>query len=362
MNALFQNESAISRRTFLGKAVIVTGASLCGLPLLAASGNSTDLEQETLGFIRRCAREDGGYEPSPDPSYAGTSDTGNSDLAAVTYAVILAKTMGWQLLHPDRSIEFINRHQRPDGSFMNLAGKFNSHSDLAVLHDTVKGVIALRALGQKPQIDPLNVLDRFFVDDAFKKLPWFTTSFFPLFYAALGQPFPERFDQALRSHQIAQQTEDGYLGDNVPSTFHMVHYFRLVGQPTPRASEIVARVLRDQRADGGWQTGFPARDVHACFDAVFILRQLGGDTVAVRKAIEKASDWSLRCRNQDGGFGHFPSRGSSMDAVYLHSDLDAVYFQFGTLIQAGRVSSASLNLTDANTLGWGHAMQPGKVY
>ena len=349
-----EKPSEISRRRFLGKAVMVTGASLCGLPsMLAANGNSADLAEEALAFIRRCAREDGGYEPSPDPSYAGTSDTNHSDLAAVTYAAILAKTMDWQLPHPDRSIEFINRHQRPDGSFMNQAGTFYSRSDLAVLHDTVKGVIALRALGHRPQVDPLHVLDRFFVKDAFKKLPWYTTSFFPLFYAALGKPFPERYDQALRAHQLAHQMEDGYLGNHVAGTFHLAHYFRLVGQPIPRANEMVARVLRDQQADGGWQIQSLDSDVHACFDAVFILRQLGGDTASVRKAIAKAAVWALRCRNQDGGFGHYPGR---------HSDMDAVYFQFGTLIQAGRVPFARRDLADANTLGWGHAMQPGKVY
>ena len=34
-------------------------------------------------------------------------------------------------------------------------------SDLAVLYNTVQGVVALRALGQRPKIDPAKVLDRF---------------------------------------------------------------------------------------------------------------------------------------------------------------------------------------------------------
>jgi hypothetical protein len=42
--------------------------------------------------------------------------------------------------------------------------------------------------------------------------------------------------------------------------------------------------------------------------------------------------------------------------------VDAVYFQFGTLIQAGRVPGARLGLPDAQALGWGHAMQPGREY
>jgi len=71
----------------------------------------------------------------------------------------------------------------------------------------------------------------------------------------------------------------------------------------------------------------------------------------VRRAIEKAADWAVGCRNADGGFGHFPGR---------HSDMDAVYFQLGTLIQAGRVRNIDETLGDADrrALGWGHAMRP----
>jgi geranylgeranyl transferase type-2 subunit beta len=119
------------------------------------------------------------------------------------------------------------------------------------------------------------------------------------------------------------------------------------------ASQMVSRVLRDQKPDGGWNIKEPDWDVHACFDAVFILRQLGGESEQVRKAIAKAADWALTCRNEDGGFGHYPK---------WHSDMDAVYFQFGTLIQSGRVGTAKTDLPDAHTLSWGHAMQPGKVY
>ena len=115
---------------------------------------------------------------------------------------------------------------------------------------------------------------------------------------------------------------------------------------------MLARVLRDQKADGGWNIKAPDWDVHACFDAVFILRQLGQGSEAARRAIGKAADWVLSCRNPDGGFGHYPRS---------HSDMDAVYFQFGTLIQAGRVHSARQGLADAQTLSWGHAMEPGKI-
>ncbi|HVS36864.1 MAG TPA: hypothetical protein VMS17_14990, partial [Gemmataceae bacterium] len=70
-------------------------------------------------------------------------------------------------------------------------------------------------------------------------------------------------------------------------------------------------------------------------------------------AIERAAKWALSCRNAEGGFGQFPGR---------PSDVDAASFQCGTLIQAARAPGAPRDLADADTLGWGHAMQPGRVY
>jgi len=345
-----ESNRRLSRRAALrGALCVAAGAGMGAFQTLGASARGPgQLAEETLAFIRRCGRPDGGYAPSPDPAYLGNSDTGMSDLAAVTYAATLAKTMGWALAKVERSIEFVQRRQQADGSFAHLTGKMDPKSDLAVLYNTVQGVVALRALGGHPRLEPGKVMDRFFVGEAFKKLPWYTTSFFPLFYAALGRPMPAAYDRALRDWQVANQAEDGYLGDHVAATFHLAHYFRLAGQPTPKAREIVARVVRDQKADGGWDIKAPDWDVHACFDAVFILRQLGGGSEPARKAIQKAADWALTCRTEDGGFSHYP---------HWHSDMDAVYFQFGTLIQAGRVA-ARTDLVDAQTLSWGHAMLP----
>jgi Prenyltransferase and squalene oxidase repeat len=276
-----------------------------------------------------------------------------NNLAAVTYSAVLAKTMGWELPEPRKSVDFIRRHQRPDGRFVNLAGAYDPASELAVLYNTTQGVVGLRALGATPGVDPTPVIERIMAGDAVERLPWYTTSFFPLFYAAMGQPFPEGFHRKPAGHMERHQADDGYLGDHVAATFHMAHFFRLIGEPTPKADRMVARVLHDQKPSGGWDIKEPDWDVHACFDAVFILRQLGGDDAKVRVAIDKAADWALSCRNPDGGFGHFPWR---------PSDRDAVYFQFGTLIQAGRVAGVRRDLPDAHTLGWGHAMQPGKEY
>ena len=342
-------DANICRRDLLAGAA----AAAAGLSMGAPIGEPDDLAASTLAFIRRCAREDGGYAPSPDPKYGGNSDTALSDLAGVTYAATLAKTMGWQLPDPARSIQFIHRHQRDDGSFVNMGGRMDPSSDLAMLYNTTQGVVALRALGARPKIDPAPVMARFFRNDAYRKLPWYTTSFYPLFYAALGRRFPEEYDNALRQWQTASQAEDGFLGDHVAATFHMAHYFRLIGLPTPRADGMVQRVLKMQKPDGGFDIKQPSWDVHACFDAMFILRQLGGDAPEVKRAMERAADWAMKCRNADGGFGHFPG---------WPSDMDAVYFQFGTLIQAGRIAQARFDLPDAHTLSWGHAMMPGKVY
>lgn len=108
----------------------------------------------------------------------------------------------------------------------------------------------------------------------------------------------------------------------------------------------------DKDYKGNSDTGL-SDHVHACFDAVFIVRQLGGGSERCQRAIERGARWSLSCRNADGGFGHFPG---------WHSDMDAVYFQFGTLVQAGLIPGARNDLADAHTLAWGHAMQPERTY
>ena len=348
------------RREALGGMLLpITGylaGPLSGLRLGAPSASELDnlrLKNETFNFIKRCRRDDGGYNPSPDPSYAGNSDTGVSDLAAVTYAATLAKLEEWELPDKDRSAQFIQRHQEPDGAFVNFQGNFDPKSDRAVQYNTVQGVVGLRALGRKPTVDPVHVMDRFFQKENFRSLPIFTASFYPLFYAALGAPFPRPYATALTQWLVQNQAADGYVANHVASTFHMVHFFRLISEPTPQTAAIVRRVLRDQRPDGGWQLTSPPSDVHACFDAVFILRQLGNGSEMCRRAISRAADWALSCRNSDGGFGHFPG---------WHSDMDAVYFQVGTLVQAGRFPGTNFVLPNAETLSWGHVMNPGKIY
>ena len=143
------------------------------------------------------------------------------------------------------------------------------------------------------------------------------------------------------------QAADGYLHDHVAATFHAAHYYRLIGEPTPKAEAIVARMLRDQKPDGSWLLNLPSRDRHATFDAVFTLRQLGAGRADCRAAIERAARWALTCRNADGGFGHFP--GSTSDA-------DAIYFHVGTLVMAGFLKPGDPLPPDPQLLSWGHLM------
>ena len=339
----------ISRREALSRSI---GVAACAAASFAAAREAQEGQPVAEGvrrFIDRCARDDGGYTPSPDAAYGGNSDTASSDLAAVTYAAVLARTFGWDLPRADRSVAFIHRHQKEDGRFVNLGGTMNPDDPLAVLYNTTQGVVALRALGQRPKIDPSPVMARYFENDGYRKLPWYTTSFFPLFYAAQERPFPDTYRDALSAYLTSHQAADGYVQDHVAATFHLAHFFRLIERPVPRSAEMVRRVLHDQKPDGGWDIKQPDWDVHACFDAMFILRQLGGDQPAARDAMTRGGRWALGCRNEDGGFGHFPGR---------HSDMDAVYFNFGAMIQAGMVPGVKADGHNARVLGWGHVMPP----
>jgi hypothetical protein len=293
-------------------------------------------------FLQKTANADGSFRPGIDPQYRGMADTAYSDLAAPTYAVVLHRTFGWKLPHEQQTREFFLKRQGKDGAFFNGAGTVDPRSAQARLYNTTQGLVALRALGTRPKYDPLPVLEKVLAGD-YKKLPPYTTSFFPLAYLAAGKPFPKEADRKVRS--LLVQAEDGYMHNHVAATFHLAHYYRLLGEQTPKAAAIVRRVLRDEAPDGSWLINPPARDRHATFDAVFTLRQLGGGRPECQKAIARAAAWALTCRNADGGFGHYP--GSPSDA-------DAVYFHVGTLVMAGVLRPAEPLPRDPQLLGWGH--------
>jgi geranylgeranyl transferase type-2 subunit beta len=318
------------------------------LPILADVSSAADTPNEVLrglrGFYTRTARDDGSFSPGIDPAYRGMSDSAYSDLAAVTYAVVLHKTFGWKLPHEDETARFLLARQQPNGDFFNVAGTVDPKSAEGRVYNTTQGMVALHALGLAPKHNPLPVFEEILKQD-YKTLPAYSTSFFPLAYLAYGKPIPPEADRRIRATMI--QSDDGFLHDHVAATFHAAHYYRLVGEPTPKAEQIVARMLRDQKPDGSWLLNMPSRDRHAGFDAVFTLHQLGSTRADCRAAIERAARWALSCRNTDGGFGHFP--GSTSDA-------DANYFQVGTMVMAGFLKPADPLPKDPHLLSWGHLM------
>jgi geranylgeranyl transferase type-2 subunit beta len=295
-------------------------------------------------FYAKTSKPDGSFSPGIDPDYRGMSDSAYSDLAAVTYAVTIHKTFGWKLPREKQTMEFLLTRQRTSGKFYNVGGTVDPQSAEGRVYNTTQGIVALRALGLKPRFDPLPVFEEIPKQD-YKTLPPYLTSFFPLAYLAYGRPIPPEADRRIRATMI--QAPDGYLNDHIAATFHAVHYYRLIGEPTPLATQMVERALRDQKPDGSWLMNPPARDRHATFDAVFALWQLGHDRADCRAAIQKAARWVLTCRNPDGGFGHFP--GSTSDA-------DAIYFHVGVLVMAGFLEPVKPLPKDSHLLSWGHLM------
>lgn len=295
-------------------------------------------------FFAKVARADGSFQPGTRTDYPGMSDSAYSDLAPTVYAVILHKTFGWKLPHEEKTKQFLLGRQGKDGAFVNVLGTADPESAQARAYNTTQGLVALRALGLKPRHDPLPVFDVVLQED-YKKMPLYMTSFFPLAYLCAGKSIPAEADRKIRA--LMAQADDGYLQEHIASTFHAVHYYRLVGEKTPKTEEIIKRVLKDQNASGSWFMNPPARDRHATFDAAFTLRHLAADRKEVKEALAKATRWVLSCQNRDGGFGHYP--GST-------SDMDAVYFHVGALVMAGWLRPVDSLPPDPHLLGWGHLM------
>lgn len=317
---------------------------LC-VALAPAAEPEPDAPEVTRGlnaFFAKTAKPDGSYQPGIDPKYEGMSDSAFSDLAPVTYAVVIHKTFGWKLPDEEKTRSFLLSRQQADGAFVNVGGTVDPKSAAGRAYNTTMALMTLRALGTKPKHDPLPVFNVVLQAD-YKDLPLYMTSFFPLAYLACDKPIPADADKKIKL--LMAQADDGYINDHVAATFHAAHYYRLVGEPVPKADAMLKRVLRDQKKDGSWMLNPPARDRHATFDACFILRQLGGDSAEAKASLARAAKWALSCRNADGGFGHYP--GSTSDA-------DACFFHVGTLVMAGVLKPADPPPKDAHLLGWGH--------
>ncbi len=332
--------------TRIRAALLILSVSALGIEGQAASPGLSPAEvlSGLRSFYAKTSRSDGSFSPGIDPKYRGMSDSAYSDLAPVTYAVTIHQSFGWKLPREKKTVQFLLSRQRDNGDFFNVAGTVDPKSAEGRVYNTTQGIVALRALGLNPRYNPLPVFEEILQQD-YKSLPAYSTSFFPLAYLACGQPIPPEADRRIRATMA--QAADGYLQEHIAATFHAAHYYRLIGEPTPRAPQIVERMLRDQKPDGSWMLNLPSRDRHATFDAVFTLRQLGRAREDCRQAVEQAVRWALACRNSDGGFGHFP--GSTSDA-------DANYFQAGVLVMGGFLKPANPLPKDAHLLSWGHLM------
>ncbi len=307
-----------------------------------AGEKADDVLKGLRTFTERTALPDGSFRPGIDPDYKGMSDSAYSNFAPVTYAVVLHRTFGWTLPQEAKTHEWILARQEVDGAFAHTAGTVDPKSAQGRVYNTTMALMALHGLGAKAKYDPLPIFAKVMEKD-YKQLPAYSSSFFPLAYRLVGAKLPQGADAAMRGTMI--QAEDGYLNDHVAATFHAVHYDKLLNEKTPKADLILKRCLNEQKPDGSWMLNPLARDRHACFDAVFMLKHLGGERADCKKAIQRAADWVLSCRNKDGGFGHYP--GSP-------SDWDACYFHVGVLVMAGRLTPTDKLPKDAHLLGWGH--------
>src|SRR5262249_36106041 len=170
-------------------------------------------------FWQKTALPAGSFRPGVDPTYQGMSDSAYSDLAPTVYGVILHKTFGWELPHPAKTREFLLGRQGPDGAFANILGTADPKSAQARAYNTTQGLVALRALGARPRHDPLPVFAAVLEED-YKKMPLYMTSFFPLAYLAAGQEIPPEADRKIRALMAGAQGADRYLHEHVAAPVH----------------------------------------------------------------------------------------------------------------------------------------------
>jgi hypothetical protein len=142
-------------------------------------------------FFKKTAGADGSFRPGVDPCYDGMSDSAYSDLAPVAYAVILHKTFGWTLPEEAQTRAFLLSRQGQDGAFFNVRGTADAKSAQARAYNTTQGLVVLRALGARARYDPRPIFGAVLQED-YKNLPPYMTSFFPLAYWPMARRFPRR--------------------------------------------------------------------------------------------------------------------------------------------------------------------------
>ena len=103
-------------KTLLPLAALALFATLPAVP--AAAEPEQPSPEEVLArleqFFAKTARPDGSFRPGVDASYDGISDSAFSDLAPVTYAVVIHKTFGWKLPDEEKTRAFLLARQQDE--------------------------------------------------------------------------------------------------------------------------------------------------------------------------------------------------------------------------------------------------------
>src|SRR5262249_1952911 len=121
---------------------LILACSLVGADEKTASPLPAEVLEGVRTFLQKTALPDGSFRPGTDPAYKGDSDTGYSGLAAVTYAVCLARTFGWKLPQEGRTLELLLARQQEDGAFVNVGGSADPKSSQARLYNTTQALVA----------------------------------------------------------------------------------------------------------------------------------------------------------------------------------------------------------------------------
>ena len=181
--------------------VAVLALLLCGRPCDPRGPAPAVTLREVLdglqAFYRKTVMPDGSFRPGVDPDYRGMADMPSATWRrSPTPSFCTKRSAGtcptnrrprrtsWPARR--RTAPFSRpRHRRPGGAATRV-------------YNTTQELVALHALGVKPKYDPLPVFEQALDGDR-KKLPLYTTSFFPLAYACLGKPFPAEQDRKVRA-------------------------------------------------------------------------------------------------------------------------------------------------------------------
>src|SRR5262249_30668449 len=106
------------------KTKLMAGIVMLALPAAVQAADQALTAAEVLkglqDFYAKTARPNGSFAPGTDPDYLGMSDSAYSDLAPVTYAVVLHRTFGWKLPQEEQTAKFLLERQKPDGAFVNV--------------------------------------------------------------------------------------------------------------------------------------------------------------------------------------------------------------------------------------------------